>query len=85
MKLVRALRNLAGLGYDHAFGGQVHAAPAPTLAQPVQLTSDISRVKQKMYIMTRIPLRAVPRQARERSGLDGARIALHSFHPTRMA
>jgi pimeloyl-ACP methyl ester carboxylesterase len=61
--------------------------PLATLTQPIQLTGGIGRVRQKMYILATDPARFNPvlRQAEERSGLDGAHLALHYFHAARNA
>jgi pimeloyl-ACP methyl ester carboxylesterase len=60
--------------------------PLATLTQPVQLTGGVGRIKQKMYPGHCSPaLHPVLRQAQERSGLDGAHLALQSFHPARNA
>src|SRR5208282_6387229 len=68
---------------------EAKSAPHPlgTLTQPVQLTGGIGRVRQKIIYPGHgsRALHPVLRQAEERSGLDGAHLALHSFHPARNA
>ena len=66
--------------------GKSAPQPLATFTQPLQLTGGIGRVKQKKYILATDPApHPVLRQAKERSGLDGAHLALLSFHPTRNA
>lgn len=56
--------------------------PLATLTQPVQLTGGIGRIKKDVYPgHGSRALHPVLRQTEERSGLDGAHLALHSFHP----
>jgi pimeloyl-ACP methyl ester carboxylesterase len=68
---------------------EAKSAPHPlaTLTQPVQLTgSHWSCQAEDIYPgHGSRALHPVLRQAEERSGLDGAHLALHSFHPARNA
>jgi hypothetical protein len=61
--------------------------PLATLTQPLQLTGGIGSVRQKMYILGTEPARFTRflRQGEERSGLDGAHLALHYVHAARNA